>query len=149
MLAGYTRQTYSLVVIMIETTQSINFFIPMMLTVLVSGGVGRIFNRSIYERALRAKQIPLLRNHVPKSQEETTAYQIMASPVLAVECIISVEFLVDILQKPFSSYPVLNSSGNIVGVITKNSLIVLIENHHWVDLAKLNAEQKDKLKKMY
>jgi predicted transcriptional regulator len=73
----------------------------------------------------------------------------MASPVLAVECIISVEFLVDILQKPFSSYPVLNSSGNIVGVITKNSLIVLIENHHWVDLAKLNAEQKGKLKKMY
>jgi len=125
---------------MIETTQSINFFIPMMITVLVSGGVGRIFNSSLYERALRAKQIPLLRNHVPKSQEETTAYQIMASPVLTVECIISVEYLVDILKKPFSSYPVLNSSGNIVGVISKNMLIVLIQNHHWVDLSKLSQE---------
>ena len=112
----------------------------MMITVLVSGGVGRIFNRSLYERALRAKQIPLLRNHVPKSQEETTAYQIMASPVLTVECIISVEYLVDILKKPFSSYPVLNSSGNIVGVISKNMLIVLIQNHHWVDLSKLSQE---------
>lgn len=69
----------------------------MLITVLVAGGVGRIFNRSLYERALRAKQIPLLRNHVPRSQEDTTAFQIMASPVLYIEGIISVEYLVDIL----------------------------------------------------
>lgn len=55
MLAGYTRQTYSLAVIMLETTQSINFFIPIMLTILVSVNVSRIFNRSLYERALRSK----------------------------------------------------------------------------------------------
>ena len=67
MLAGYTRQTYSLSVIMLETTQQINFFMPLLLCVLVSVGVGSIFNRSLYDRALRMKQIPLLRNHVPKS----------------------------------------------------------------------------------
>lgn len=36
MLAGYTRLTYSLCVIMLETTQSINFFIPIMISVLTS-----------------------------------------------------------------------------------------------------------------
>lgn len=73
----------------------------------------------------------------------------MSSPVLTVEGIISVEYLVDILTKPFSTYPVLNSAGNIVGMIPKNFLIVLIENHHWVDLRKLDPEKREKLIKMY
>ena len=73
----------------------------------------------------------------------------MSSPVLTVEGIISVEYLVDILTKPFSTYPVLNSAGNFVGMIPKNFLIVLIENHHWVDLRKLDPEKREKLIKMY
>ena len=96
-MASYTRQTYSLAVIMLETTQTINFFIPIMLTILTSVNVSRIFNRSLYERALRSKQIPLLRNHCPKTQKNITAFQIMASPVVTVEGIISVDYLRDIL----------------------------------------------------
>lgn len=53
----------------------------------------------------------------------------MSSPVLTIEGINTVEYLVDILKKPFSTYPVLNSAGNIVGMIPKNFLIVLIKNH--------------------
>ena len=74
MLASYTRLTYSLCVIMLETTQSINFFIPIMISVLVSVQVGDSFNRSIYERALRGKQIPLLRNNCPEKCKDVTAY---------------------------------------------------------------------------
>ena len=74
MLGGYTRLTYSLCVIMLETTQSINYFIPIMISVLTAVTVGDYFNRSLYERALRMKQIPLLRNYCPKSQRETTAF---------------------------------------------------------------------------
>ena len=36
MLSGYCRLTYSLTVIMLETTQAVNLFIPMMLTMLSS-----------------------------------------------------------------------------------------------------------------
>lgn len=54
-MASYTRQTYSLAVVMLETTQTINFFIPIMLTVFVAVGIAGAFNRSIYERALRSK----------------------------------------------------------------------------------------------
>ncbi len=74
MLGGYTRLTYSLCVIMLETTQSINYFIPIMFSVLTAVNVGDLFNRSLYERALRAKQIPLLRNYCPKSQANVTAF---------------------------------------------------------------------------
>lgn len=74
MMAGYTRQTYSLAVIMLETAQTVNFFVPVLLTIMVSVGVGGIFNRSLYERALRSKQIPMLRNHIPKVNRNVTAF---------------------------------------------------------------------------
>ena len=54
-LSGYTRLTYSLAVVMMETTQSINLFIPIFLTIAVSNGIGRLFNRSLYEYSIRAK----------------------------------------------------------------------------------------------
>ena len=85
MMAGYTRQTYSLAVIMLETSQTVNFFIPVLLTIMVSVGVGSIFNRSLYERSLRSKNIPMLRNHIPKTNRNVTAFQIMSSPVVTVE----------------------------------------------------------------
>lgn len=66
MLSSYTRLTYSLAVIMMETTQAINMFLPILISIMVSHGVARIFNRSIYEYSIRAKQMPLLRNHLPK-----------------------------------------------------------------------------------
>jgi len=44
MLSGYCRLTYSLTVLMLETTQSINLFIPMLVTMLVSYGTGLFFN---------------------------------------------------------------------------------------------------------
>lgn len=65
MLTGYCRFTYSLAVIMMETTQSINLFVPMLIGVGVSLACSRAINRSLYEYAIRAKQMPLLRNHVP------------------------------------------------------------------------------------
>lgn len=65
MLAGYCRLTYSLAVIMLETTQSINNFLPTLLSIGVSLAVAKSCNRSLYDYAIRAKQMPLLRNHMP------------------------------------------------------------------------------------
>lgn len=55
MLAAYCRLTYSLAVIMLETTQSINLFLPIIFTILTSYSLGRVFNRSLYDYAMRAK----------------------------------------------------------------------------------------------
>jgi len=77
------------------------------------------------------------------------ASQIMSNLVLTVEGIVSVEYLRDILKKPFNAYPVLNSAGNIVGMMPKSFLIVLIENHHWVETKMLSYTQRKKLIEMY
>jgi H+/Cl- antiporter ClcA len=65
MLVGYCRLTYSLAVLMLETTQSVNLFIPMFITIMISYLTGLLFNQSLYLRALRAKQVPYLRHSVP------------------------------------------------------------------------------------
>jgi H+/Cl- antiporter ClcA len=55
MLAGYTRMTYSLAVIVMETSQAINIFIPIIFTIAVANWVGAKFTRGLYDRACRAK----------------------------------------------------------------------------------------------
>jgi len=55
MTASYCKWTYSICIIMLETTQSINNFLPITLGIAVSLVVARVFNRSLYEYALRSK----------------------------------------------------------------------------------------------
>jgi H+/Cl- antiporter ClcA len=61
MLSGATRMTFALAVIMLETTASVDLFIPIILTLFISYGFGYVsFKKSIYNSAMRTKNIPLL-----------------------------------------------------------------------------------------
>jgi hypothetical protein len=136
MLTGYCRFTYSLAVIMLETTQSINNFLPMLLAIGVSLCVSRVINRSLYEYAIRAKQMPLLRNHVPKANANMYVKDIISKNPLGVqvvESVCTVERLAEVIQGDFNSIPVVNMSGKTIGIIPKNFVIVLIENHWWYE----------------
>ena len=73
----------------------------------------------------------------------------MSHNPVTVEGIISVEHLMSLLKHPFSSFPVLNSSGNIVGVISKNFIIKLIELKHFVDTSKLDMQKRNKPPKIF
>ena len=44
MLAGYSRLLFSLAVIMLETTENVNLFLPIIFALFVSFAVGDIFN---------------------------------------------------------------------------------------------------------
>ena len=73
----------------------------------------------------------------------------MSHHPVTVEGIIAVQYLQKLLQTGHSSFPVMNSSGNIVGVIPKNFIIVLLQNHHWVDVEQLNSFQRGKLPRLF
>jgi chloride channel 7 len=90
MLGGYTRLTYSLVVIMLETTTSINLFIPMLVGVATARAIGNLFTRSLYDTALRAKQLPVLRSNAPRSSEFIRAEVIMNSELVTLETVCKV-----------------------------------------------------------
>ena len=59
-LAGYSRLSFSLAVIMLETTENVNLFLPIIFTLFISFAVGRLFNRSMYSTALVKKSVPFL-----------------------------------------------------------------------------------------
>jgi H+/Cl- antiporter ClcA len=66
MLSGSCRMTFSLAVIMLETTSNVNLFVPMILALFISYGTGSLFNKSIYTGTLRSKNIPVLDQRIPK-----------------------------------------------------------------------------------
>ena len=66
MLSGSTRMTYSLAVIMLETTSNVDLFLPMIFALFVSYGVGSLFTKSLYLGTLRSKNIPVLDKAIPK-----------------------------------------------------------------------------------
>lgn len=55
MMAGYTRLTYAIVVIMLEASDSFNLAVPMFLAVWSSNMVGSLLSTSMFERELRGK----------------------------------------------------------------------------------------------
>jgi H+/Cl- antiporter ClcA len=66
-LSGCTRMTYSLAVIMLETTTNVDLFLPIIFTLFSSYGIGTlVINKSIYGGALRTKNIPILNKKIPR-----------------------------------------------------------------------------------
>lgn len=64
-MAGYTRLTYSLCVILMETSQQINIFMPLLITIFISTNFAALFTRGLYDRGVRGKQMPILVEEVP------------------------------------------------------------------------------------
>ena len=52
-----------------------------------------------------------------------------------VESVCQVDRLEEVCSMGFSTIPVVNMAGRIIGMIPKNFIIVLIENHCWYDEA--------------
>lgn len=83
-LAGYTRLSFSLAVIMLETTENVGLFLPIICALFVSFGIGRIFNRSLYIGSVRFKNLPFLIEDVPDCNKEKTAAQLMSKHVVTI-----------------------------------------------------------------
>jgi H+/Cl- antiporter ClcA len=74
--------TYSLAVIMLETTSNVELFLPIIFTLFASYGSGSfLINKSIYLGALRSKNIPVLQKRIPRKNRYLKVHNIMSSPV--------------------------------------------------------------------
>lgn len=78
-LAGYSRLSFSLAVIMLETTENVNLFLPIIFTLFISFAVGRLFNRSMYSTALVKKSVPFLVEQVPMFHRHLIVNDLMTS----------------------------------------------------------------------
>ena len=97
MLAGYSRLSFSLAVIMLETTENVNLFLPIIFALFVSFAIGDIFNQSMYVSAIKAKCLPFLNDKIPICNELMTAVQLMTSPVITLTPKVTVEQIYKLL----------------------------------------------------
>jgi hypothetical protein len=133
-LAGYTRMTYSLAVILMETSQSLSLFIPIIFTIVVSNQVGALFTRSLYQRACRGKQMPILIDKVPRPCRKIIAEDMMASEIVTLNCVETIEKIKEaIMDTSHHGFPVLNSNKECIGVIPRNFIVVLLSKQWWYD----------------
>lgn len=129
-LSGYTRMTYSLAVILMETSNCLTLFIPLTFTILIANQVGELFTRGLYVRGCRAKQMPIIIDSVPLACKSIIAANIMTSNVVTFSCVETIENVKDVLLKTnHHMFPVVNSKGMIIGTIPRNFIIVLIKSH--------------------
>jgi hypothetical protein len=131
MLAGYTRMTFSLAVIVMETAQATNIYLPILITIAIAKYVGDFFTRGLYDRAVRAKQMPILTRKVPQSNRLIRAENIMAEKVITLRSVDTVKRIYEALKSPHHGFPVVNYSGQVIGLISKNFLIVLMRRKNF------------------
>ena len=70
--------------------------------------------------------MPILKKEVPKCNREIRAEQIMAKKVVSIKSVDTVKRIFEALKSPHHGFPVLNMSGQVIGLMPKNYLIVLI-----------------------
>lgn len=133
-LAGYTRMTYSLAVIVLETSQVMNLFVPIVFTILISNQVGYVYTRSLYERAIRDKQMPILVDDVPEPCKYIIAEDFMEKKVISVHSVEKVKNIVKALKSGHHAFPVLNKSGNAAGIIPRNFLITILRKQAFYNI---------------
>lgn len=75
---------------MMETSQAINMYVPMLITLMFSYGTALIFNQSLYNRALRSKQVPYLKSASPDINSNLMAKIVMASSPTALVVVPSI-----------------------------------------------------------
>lgn len=65
MLGGVTRMTISMTMILLETTNNIQYLLPIMLVLNISKIVGDQFNIALYDIHVELKNVPFVENVPP------------------------------------------------------------------------------------
>ena len=136
-LAGYSRLSFSLAVIMLETTENINLFLPIIFALFISFAVGRLFNRSLYAASLVSKSVPFLVETVPVFNRNLRAEAVMSRPVHSLAKQAKVSSIAEALRETnHNGFPVVeqNSNGDsrLLGIITRHTLMIILKNLHLV-----------------
>lgn len=74
MLAANTRLSYSIVLLMLETSNQFNLAIPMILAVFTSKFVADLMTNSLFDREIRDLQMPMLKGICPPQTAGKKAY---------------------------------------------------------------------------
>ena len=81
MLGGVARMTISMSVILMETTQNMQFLLPIMMILLVGKWIGDLFNISLYDLHVEIQCMPFVEASPPLGMENMVAVQVASGVV--------------------------------------------------------------------
>lgn len=100
----------------------------MFITVMIAYLTGLAFNQSLYYRALRSKQVPFLRHAVPSVNQNLRAKMLMEPNPISLSIVSKVSEIDNALSYGYAYFPVINKSNHVVGCISSDIVITLIQN---------------------
>lgn len=111
-LAGYSRLSFSLAVMMLETSQNVNLFLPILLSIFVASATGGLFTKSLYVNAIKSKAFPFLVDRVPEIHQGLKAADIMSGSVKTLPVREKAAAIRDFLVEhaEFNGFPVVNEA---------------------------------------
>ncbi|CDW75014.1 UNKNOWN [Stylonychia lemnae] len=155
-LSGYARHTFSLAIIMMESTENIDLFIPIVFAIMVGYVVGGVFQKSIYINAVRFKNIPFLIETIPQGSSHIRAEDMMKAPVSMFHFKAPVKEVAEVLSKTsYNGFPVINTAKKLIGIISRDYLMVLLKNKVFAgefrkdDYSNFNSSQRHSLNSEY
>lgn len=137
MLGGMARMTISLTIILLETTNDIQYLLPIMICLMISKWVGDQFNISLYDIHVELKCIPFVEGTPSVGMEQMNAYDVATRPVVTMEQVVPLREVVDVLTSvTHNGFPVVTPNKKFAGVILRSQLVVLLRNASgkcWLD----------------
>jgi H+/Cl- antiporter ClcA len=128
MLAGVTRITITLSVILYETTNQVTLVIPTMLAILVSKVIADRWNLSLYDIHIALKALPFIEPEPPLAMFGLTAKETMASPCVSLPSVVPcLEALGTLQSCAHSAFPLTDAEGRYCGMISREWLVLLLE----------------------
>ena len=128
MLTGMFRITFSLVVIMMETTSSIQIFAPMMFGCIIASNIADIISPSFYDKVINMKSIQRLSETPAEEVKNIAARDFMCGGnIVTVPSVCQVKMLDSVLRgTSHHGFPVVNLANNVIGMIHKKMIVNLL-----------------------
>jgi chloride channel 7 len=130
-LAGATRMTVSLCVILLELTANLSLLPSMMAVLLIAKATGDLVNASAYDTHIALKRLPLLHASPERSQRRLTAAQLVAHqcgrPAAVGRHLRARDALALLSSCTHNGFPVLDSAtGALQGLLLRRTLLALL-----------------------
>ena len=96
---------------MLETTENVNLFLPIIFALFISFAVGRLFSKSLYALSIDSKSVPFLIETVPSYNVHLQAKSIITKEVVMLKEKASVNQILEVLNKnnqEINGFPVIS-----------------------------------------
>ncbi|XP_054279063.1 H(+)/Cl(-) exchange transporter 7-like [Macrosteles quadrilineatus] len=126
-LSATVGKTFSVLMIMVEASGSINFSFPLMVVVIITKVVGTFFVVPIYQTQMLLQGLPFLYTKPPPLSLDITSSNIMSQSVTKLIQPPTVQEILDVLKMTnHNGYPVVDQRSNLLGLILRQQLLVLL-----------------------